>query len=39
MDNEIHRWFTAEEYANACVLYSRTMKAVDPTIKIGIPNT
>ena len=36
MDNEIHRWYTAEEYAEACVLYSRTMKAVDPTIKIGM---
>lgn len=36
MDNEIHRWFTAEEYAHACVMYSRTMKAVDPTIKIGM---
>ncbi len=36
MDNEIDRWFTDEEYANACVLYSRTMKAVDPTIKIGM---
>ena len=36
MDNEMHRWFTDEEYAEACVLYSRTMKAVDPTIKIGM---
>ena len=36
MDNEIHRWYTAEEYAEACVLYSRAMKAVDPTIKIGM---
>ena len=36
MDNEIHRWYTAEEYAEACVLYSRTMKAVDRTIKIGM---
>lgn len=36
MDNEIHRWFRAEEYAEACVLYARTMKAVDPTIKIGM---
>ena len=36
MDNEIHRWFTGEEYAETCVLYSRTMKAVDPTIKIGM---
>ena len=36
MDNEFARWFTDEEYARACVLYSRTMKAVDPTIKIGM---
>ncbi|MBE6557837.1 MAG: hypothetical protein E7661_02345 [Ruminococcaceae bacterium] len=36
MDNEMHRWFTDEEYAETCVLYSRTMKAVDPTIKIGM---
>ena len=36
MDNEIHRWFHGTEYAEACVLYSRTMKAVDPTIKIGM---
>ncbi len=36
MDNEMHRWFTDEEYAEACVLYSRTMKAVDPSIKIGM---
>ena len=36
MDNEMHRWFTDEEYAEACVLYSRAMKAVDPTIKIGM---
>lgn len=36
MDNEIHRWFKPEEYAEACVLYARTMKAVDPGIKIGM---
>ena len=36
MDNEIHRWFHGEEYAKACVQYSRAMKAVDPTIKIGM---
>lgn len=36
MDNEVHRWFTPEEYARACIVYSRAMKAVDPTIKIGI---
>ncbi len=36
MDNEVHRWFTPEEYARACIVYARAMKAVDPTIKIGI---
>ncbi|MBQ7379761.1 MAG: hypothetical protein IJW70_08840 [Clostridia bacterium] len=36
MDNEVHRWFTPEEYARACVVYAKAMKAVDPTIKIGI---
>ncbi|MBO4327037.1 MAG: hypothetical protein J5950_07180 [Clostridia bacterium] len=36
MDNEIHRWFMPEEYAEECVKYSKTMKAVDPTIKIGM---
>ena len=36
MDNEIHRWFHGTEYAEACVMYSRAMKAVDPTIKIGM---
>ncbi len=36
MDNEIHRWFHGTEYAEACVRYSRAMKAVDPTIKIGM---
>ncbi len=36
MDNEAHRWFTAEEYAKTCVLYSKAMKAVDPSIKIGM---
>ena len=36
MDNEMHRWFSDEEYAKACVLYAREMKAVDPTIKIGM---
>jgi alpha-N-arabinofuranosidase len=36
IDNEIHRWFSPEEYAETCVLYARTMKAVDPTIKIGM---
>ena len=36
MDNEIHRWFRAEEYAEECVKYSKAMKAVDPAIKIGM---
>ncbi len=36
MDNEVHRWFRPEEYAQTCVLYSRAMKAVDPSIKIGM---
>ncbi len=36
MDNEVHRWFTPEEYARACIVYSRAMKAVDPTVNIGI---
>ena len=36
MDNECHRWFRPDEYARTCVLYSRTMKAVDPSIKIGM---
>ena len=36
MDNEIHRWFRPEEYARTVVLYSKAMKKVDPTIKIGI---
>ncbi len=36
LDNEVHRWFEPEEYADAVVVYSRAMKAVDPTIKIGM---
>lgn len=36
MDNEVFRWYKAEEYANAVVLYSNEMKAVDPSIKIGM---
>lgn len=35
-DNETFRWFSPEEYAKAVVRYSRAMKAVDPTIKIGL---
>ena len=36
MDNEVHRWFTPEEYARTCIIYSKAMKAVDPTVKLGI---
>lgn len=37
LDNELFRWFnTPEALANACVIYSKAMKAVDPTIKLGI---
>ena len=36
IDNEIHRWFAPAEYAETCVLYARTMKAVDPEVKIGM---
>ena len=36
MDNEVFRWYKAEEYAEAVVLYSKAMKAVDPSIKIGM---
>ncbi|MBI4903825.1 MAG: hypothetical protein HY820_09330 [Acidobacteria bacterium] len=36
LDNETYRWFSPEEYARAAVAYSRAMKAVDPSIKIGL---
>lgn len=36
LDNEVARWFEAEDYAWAVVVYSRAMKAVDPSIKIGL---
>jgi len=36
LDNEVHRWFEAEDYAWAVVVYSKAMKAIDPTIKIGM---
>ncbi|MFB3826772.1 MAG: hypothetical protein ACE15B_08380 [Bryobacteraceae bacterium] len=36
LDNEAYRWFTVEEYGRAAVQYARAMKAVDPTIKIGL---
>lgn len=36
MDNEVHRWFAPEEYAEAVKIYSKAMKEVDPHIKIGL---
>lgn len=36
MDNETFRWFSRDEYARAVARYSRAMKAVDPTIQIGL---
>ena len=36
MDNEMHRWYSAEEYARDVVRYSRAMKAIDPSVKIGM---
>lgn len=36
MDNEPVRWFGQDEYALAVAEYSQAMKAVDPTIEIGI---
>jgi hypothetical protein len=36
MDNEGYRWFSPEEYARTVVRYSRAMKAVDPSINIGL---
>lgn len=36
LDNELHRWFEAEDYAWAAVVYSRAMKAIDPSIQIGL---
>ena len=36
MDNEAYRWFSAEDYAKEVVNYSKAMKAVDPTIQIGM---
>ncbi len=36
LDNEVYRWFSAEEYAEACVTYARVMKKADPSIKIGM---
>jgi len=36
MDNEPLRWFEPKEYARCVVLYARAMKAVDPSIEIGL---
>ncbi len=36
MDNEIARWLSAEDYACEVIRYSKAMKAIDPTIKIGM---
>ena len=36
MDNETARWLSAEDYAREVVKYSKAMKAVDPSIKIGM---
>lgn len=36
MDNETARWLSAEDYAREVVKYSTAMKAVDPSIKIGM---
>jgi alpha-L-arabinofuranosidase len=36
MDNETVRWMSPEEYAKIVVRYSEAMKAIDPTIKIGM---
>lgn len=36
LDNEVFRWFEADDYAWAAVIYSREMKKVDPTIQIGL---
>jgi alpha-L-arabinofuranosidase len=36
LDNEVSRWFEAKDYAWAAVVYSKAMKAVDPSINIGL---
>ncbi len=36
LDNEVHRWFEAKDYAWAVVVYSKAMKAIDPSIRIGM---
>jgi alpha-L-arabinofuranosidase len=36
LDNETYRWFNEEEYIEWTIRYSQAMKAVDPTIKLGL---
>jgi alpha-L-arabinofuranosidase len=36
LDNETYRWFDDEEYIEWTIRYSQAMKAVDPTIKLGL---
>lgn len=36
MDNETFRWFTWQDYAKTVSRYAKAMKAVDPTIQIGL---
>lgn len=36
LDNEGFRWMEPEEYARECVRYSQAMKAVDPSILVGM---
>jgi alpha-L-rhamnosidase len=36
LDNEVHRWFDPSEYAQAALKYATAMKAIDPSIKIGL---
>ncbi|MCK5641847.1 MAG: hypothetical protein KAJ19_13675, partial [Gammaproteobacteria bacterium] len=36
LDNEGNRWFSPDDYARMCVRYAKAMKAIDPTIKLGM---
>jgi alpha-N-arabinofuranosidase len=36
MDNETFRWFPWEDYAKTVIRYSEAMKAVDPSVQIGL---
>lgn len=37
LENEAFRWFqTPQNYAEACIVYAKAMKAADPTIKLGL---